>query len=84
MSDPDVRCPKCREEMERGYTIDISQAVTFTGQFVKGVPKRSWVDFFQQLVIKTPNFNERIPIATFRCKSCGFLESYARDEFRPK
>ena len=26
----------------------------------------------------------RLPIATFRCESCGYLESYARKEFKPQ
>ena len=28
--------------------------------------------------------NAKIPIGTFRCRTCGFLESYAREEFAEK
>ena len=28
--------------------------------------------------------NEKLPIGTFRCQTCGFLESYAREEFAEK
>ena len=69
--------------MEQGYSLDQSHGATFTGQWVKGMPKRSWLDFFGAFIIKNPKMEIRIPIGAFRCRSCGFLEFYAREEFRP-
>ena len=69
--------------MVRGFTLDQSQAATFIGQWFAGIPERSWVDFFGQLTIKPPPTGGKIPIGTFRCRNCGFLESYALNEFRP-
>ena len=84
MSQSVLICPKCSGEMELGYALDISHGATFAGQWARGTPKRWWLDFFHQFMIKTPISIDRISVGTFRCKSCGFLESYARDEFRPK
>ncbi len=35
-------------------------------------------------LVKLQSNTERIPIATYRCQTCGFLESYAREEFAVK
>ena len=77
-------CPKCHSTMERGYTLDQSHAAIFTGQWVQGTPKRSLMDLFGGFLIKSPNRKNRIPFGAYRCQSCGFLEFYAREEFRPK
>lgn len=84
MSQSDLKCPKCTGDLERGYVLDMSTHVCFAAQWAPGLPKRSWSDFWRQLMISLPQMNDRIPIATFRCKACGFLESYAQDEYRPK
>ena len=83
MSDSLSNCPKCEGTMEQGYTLDVTFGATFTGQWIRGTPKRS---YFDSLAIKFPSMSpsQRVPIATFRCQSCGFLESYAREEFGPK
>jgi hypothetical protein len=45
--------------------------------WVKGAPKKNWI-----CGVKVPGI--LIPIATFRCELCGYLESYARKEFAAK
>lgn len=82
MNQPISNCPKCSGEMDKGYPLDQSHGAMFSGQWVKGTPKRSWLDLFGALVIKNPNAESRIPIGAFRCQSCGFLELYAREEYR--
>lgn len=84
MSQPAVMCPKCNSEMESGFLIDRSTYwVTYVGQWAKGDPQLPmW--FGPPDVIRQPKARDLIPIRTFRCKSCGFLESYAREEFAPK
>ena len=77
-------CPKCDGEMERGFTLDMSHGARFASQWVKGEPKLAWGYFFGPLVVRRPKASDRIHIGTFRCQSCGYLESYARDEFQPK
>jgi hypothetical protein len=70
--------------MELGYTLDMSHGATYTGQWAKGSAKRWWLSIFQPVIIANPKIEERIPIGTFRCRSCGYLESYAREEFHPQ
>jgi hypothetical protein len=67
-------CPKCGGQMERGFIIDHSHTARAVSQWAAGTPKSS---FWQGT--KLPD--ESQPIGTFRCSSCGFLESYARPEF---
>jgi hypothetical protein len=73
MNGPD-RCPKCSGQMERGFIIDNTQGGRLVSQWAPGAPVRSfWTG------TKAPD--TLVPIGAFRCGSCGFLESYARDEF---
>ena len=43
--------------------------------WVEGAPQKSW--FGSAEVPK----EKCVPVGTFRCSACGFLESYARPEF---
>jgi hypothetical protein len=61
--------------MSQGFVADFGYAHTEVSTWVEGSPKSS---FWQG--VKTP-MEQRVPIGTFRCISCGFLESYARPEF---
>lgn len=60
-------CPKCEGEMEEGFIVDT------WGRVGHGSSKQEWGNdrnFIGQLKTKKQ-------IATYRCTSCGFLESYA-------
>jgi hypothetical protein len=66
-------CPKCNASMVEGYTLDHgdygSRSVT---TWIEGKPEPSmWIG------LKTGD-RKNLPIATFRCSSCGFLEFYAK------
>lgn len=78
--------PKCSGEMEPGCVIDRSHAFIFLNQWAKGTPSRNSLleSLFTGQGIKVPKLTDTIPVATSRCQSCGFLESYARDEFAAK
>ena len=80
-----LSCPKCQGEMVNGYVIDRSHAFTFVPQWVEGTPTRNslFESMFTGQGIKQPKSDKWIPIGTFRCQSCGFLEFYAREEFTP-
>lgn len=58
--------------------MDNSQGARSVGHWVPGPPEKS---FWRGT--KLPD-EELIPIGTFRCGSCGYLESYARAEFKAK
>ena len=67
-------CPKCNGEMQQGFLVDNSHAVRFVSHSAPGVPQKSfWTG------TKLPDGS--LPIGAFRCKECGYLESYARPEF---
>ena len=77
MSHSDLTCPKCDGEMERGCLHESS--------WVKGQPTiPALVKALSWNIFTLPGEKRYVPVATFRCQSCGFLESYAREEFEPK
>ncbi len=64
-------CPKCQSSMAEGFVIDRKEGGRAVSSWLEGSPKKSiWTGV--SLDGKTP-----IEIATWRCGSCGFLESYA-------
>ena len=78
MSTEILKCPKCSGEMARGFIADaVQHAVQRVSSWVEGAPERSFWSG-----TKVPG--GMIPIGTFRSSTCGFLESYARDEFKSK
>jgi len=76
-----IRCPKCNGVMVQGFVIDW-QGSKFSrvSSWVEGAPgKPSWFG----MTVPVPR-EKCIPVGTFRCSVCGFLESYARPEFARK
>ncbi len=77
MSETSLLCPKCDSQMERGFIVDQSHGAMYPSTWAAGEPQRSfWT------VTKMPP--ESFAVGTFRCSSCGYLESYARPEFATK
>jgi len=65
-------CLRCGGLLERGYVADKAHySVPDTQQWVEGAPEHS---FWQGLKMKD---RDVLPVMTYRCKRCGFLESYA-------
>jgi hypothetical protein len=61
--------------MVQGFIIDFNLAGRMVSSWVEGAPQKSfWVG-------TTISSLTNIPIGTFRCETCGFLESFARPEF---
>ena len=70
------KCPKCGGSMAQGFVIDMNGTRSIS-MWAAGAPVSSlW------LGTKTPE--AVIPIGTYRCSSCGYLESFARPEFAAK
>ena len=70
-------CPKRQGEMVQGFVADFAHAKIVVSTWVEGPPKKSF--WFGTKVQE----EKCISIGTFRCESCGYLESYARPEFGP-
>jgi hypothetical protein len=73
------KCPKCSGRMEQGFVVDHSygSGARMVSEWAPGAPLKSfWTG------TKLPE--DRVPIGTYRCASCGYLELYAREEFAAK
>ena len=78
MTQPPQVCPKCRGAMVLGFVPDFTLGQINVSTWVEGPPEKSfWVG------TKIPQ-EKCITIGTFRCSSCGYLESYASNEFGRK
>ena len=75
MSAEPIRCPKCNGEMVRGFIFERQGANRLVSTWVEGAPEKS---FWQGTKVPA---EKCVPVGTFRCSACGFLESYARPEF---
>ena len=75
MSDSHLRCSKCGGEMKLGFVVDKDHGGQTISKWAPGVPHKS---FWTGTKLDK---DDVIPIGTYRCSSCGFLESYARPEF---
>lgn len=75
MSATQPTCPKCQVRMDQGFVADYTHGGVLTSHWVEGPPEKS---FWSQTRVPS---DKKIPIGTFRCPSCGYLESYARAEF---
>jgi predicted nucleic-acid-binding Zn-ribbon protein len=65
-------CPKCRSKMEEGFVKDEGYGVVHASKWVEGPPEKSfWTG------TKTSGRNQ-VQVTTYRCTSCGYLESYAK------
>lgn len=66
-------CLRCRGPMEPGFVLDRGHhSVAQTQDWVEGEPERSfWTG------LKTRG-KEKVPVRTFRCERCGYLEAYAK------
>jgi hypothetical protein len=70
------QCPKCSRPMEQGFLIDSTDGAggRVPTHWAPGPPRRSWW-------VGTTLPDGVLPVGTYRCSGCGYLESYARDEF---
>jgi hypothetical protein len=61
--------------MKQGFVLEATYGGQGVSHWGAGAPMKSFwtgAKASEKLII---------PIGTFRCASCGYLESYARDEF---
>jgi hypothetical protein len=69
--------------MVQGFVMDNAHLYILVSQWIKGTPQKAKAAFgiLPQPGVNPPKADDMISIGTFRCQSCGFLESYAREEF---
>jgi hypothetical protein len=79
MSAEKTRYPECNGEMVQGFIVEWSQGGgRRVSSWVGGAPEKS---FWHGTSVPTEKY---VPVGTFRCSACGFLESFARPEFDSK
>jgi hypothetical protein len=72
MPDRTLECLRCGGPMEQGFVADKAHySVPETQNWVEGVPERT---FWSGIKLKG---KEVLPVMSFRCEQCGYLESYA-------
>ncbi len=81
MSRTPNRCPKCDGSMEQGFILDASYTALMVSRWAPGPPQKKTLLGMDVGAKPPPSW---IPVGTFRCGSCGYLEAYARDEFAPE
>ena len=65
-------CPKCHGAMTAGFVLDRSHANALAqATWQDGEPEKSW-----WYGLKTKG-HQQLPITTYRCERCGYLEAYA-------
>ena len=65
-------CPKCNSSMEEGFIVDATHGGSVQSQWAEGKPQRSiWTG------LKLAR-DAKHSVTTYRCESCGYLESYAQ------
>jgi DNA-directed RNA polymerase subunit M/transcription elongation factor TFIIS len=64
-------CPRCGGALEPGYVVDEGYGTRTVAKWISGEPERSmWTG------LKTRD-KDKLDITTYRCRRCGYLESYA-------
>ena len=67
-------CSKCTSPMTEGFITDQGHGMIVVPKWVDGPPRKSaWVGV-------RIGGRKRTEVSTWRCRRCGFLESYAADE----
>jgi hypothetical protein len=73
MTDPhrSLSCPRCSGSVESGYILDEGYGTRTVAKWVAGEPERS---IWTGLKLRGKAQHD---VVTYRCKRCGYLESYA-------
>ena len=65
-------CAKCGRSMSEGFVVDQGYGTATVSTWQGGAPRKSiWLGVKQTK-------KDQHEISTWRCDSCGYLESYAR------
>lgn len=84
MSEP-TKCLRCQGNLQKGYVLDASWNAFFPSSWVEGVPEfisGGWLIltsrwFGKPLDQRRLMSKSRLSIVSYRCTTCGVLESYA-------
>ncbi|WP_428306850.1 PF20097 family protein [Lacipirellula sp.] len=75
MDGQEKQCPKCAGAMEQGFVADLMGPLAGdVSKWNPGPPKSAFFTL-------TKRSYKELPMAAFRCASCGYVEFYAAKEF---
>jgi hypothetical protein len=66
-------CLRCKTPMEEGFLLDSAHAGLRQARWCVGTPQPS----FWNGEVQSHQFVHARKVTTFRCPTCGYLESYA-------
>ncbi|MES2207256.1 MAG: PF20097 family protein [Pseudomonadota bacterium] len=66
-----LKCPKCSSQMVQGYVLELNDGRLSATSWISGAPEKS---FLYGTNLKN---KQNLPIESFRCEECSFLEFYA-------
>ena len=67
-------CPKCGGTTSEGFLVDQGDyGMNYQARWHRGSPQKAW---WGGLKVRKADL---IPVETYRCNRCGFLEQYAKD-----
>lgn len=66
-----LACPRCSGQMEPGYMVDEGYGTRSVAKWVAGEPVKS---MWTGLKLRG---RDKLDVSTYRCRRCGYLESYA-------
>jgi hypothetical protein len=66
-----LTCPRCSGGMEPGYLVDEGYGTRAVPKWIAGEPQKS---MWTGLKLRG---RDRLEVSTYRCRRCGYLESYA-------
>ena len=67
------RCSKCGGLLKEGFFADASHQAMRVGHWAEGPPSYRFLFFLRM------RGRKMLPVKSFRCTRCGFLESYATE-----
>ena len=79
MEDQMPTCPYCEVAMERGFVLEFTSAAVVSSSWQPGEPTPQIFLGLKTGSVKLDNA-KMLPVATYRCPICGYLESYARKQ----
>lgn len=73
----DLKCLRCETPMELGFQVDMAHMNVLPAHWTAGEPQPS---FWGLHSVRQSQVKAGIPIRSYRCPKCGYLESYALNQ----
>lgn len=72
-----MKCPKCKADMEEGILVEYDTAGGIDLN-VSTPKKQTWAKKINSGLL-SDSIDKEIQVVAYRCKKCGYIESYAKE-----